>query len=395
MKYLLCIFLVIVLTTTAQALVINEFTVDPQQDWDNSNSVSTNDEYIELYNEGNEINLSNYRLELIDSTNETQELTGLISKEGYFLIQNPTGQQNNVGIIQLFAGSNLIDEINYTNGNSDSIDNECLIRIPNGFDSNNITDFKKGKCTRGYSNDIKKGNSASLILEATVSKVDISIESIIIGPDDLEESGFQIMPAPGSNKEIMINVTTKGNIQNVVASIQNSNFISTFTLTKFNSSLYIGKTNLSYFEKPANYSVTINITDIQGFSSFEYLSSIGIELDASKLTFSDLTPGNTYNLSGDKNFNTKDLPTIKNIGNVKIDTEIKGSDLESGNNTISVANIFYRFGNLAYLELSTDPVITKINLDLLGTTNFDLQLFIPTLINPGTYTGPIVLTALQ
>ena len=150
------------------SVLINEFTTDPQTDWDLSGGVGTSDEFIELFNSGDsDINISGWNISLLDSTPTGQILSGTIQAHGYFVILNPTGSQNNDGqlilrnesgiIIDLVTYGNFDDgtiDNNAPNGNANALNDECLARLPNGFDSNNdATDFSKTHCTYAVSNN--------------------------------------------------------------------------------------------------------------------------------------------------------------------------------------------------------------------------------------------------
>src|SRR3989338_11628197 len=97
------IFLALGLLPLVQAVVmINEFTTDPQSDWDGSGSVGSSDEFIELFNNGiGSVNITGWNLSLIDTTPVTQTLSGSILPGEYFVIINPTGTQNNDGQLVL------------------------------------------------------------------------------------------------------------------------------------------------------------------------------------------------------------------------------------------------------------------------------------------------------
>jgi hypothetical protein len=153
--------------TCVSAVKINEFTVDPQTDWDNSSTIGASDEWVEFYNEGtSSVNLTNWKLFLIDGTPANQTLNGIISAGGYFVVLNPTGDLTMSGQIILYDFSGgLVDSVAYgswddgnvddnaPDGNAANISDECLARIPNGVDSEiDIDDFKKTSCTYGVKN---------------------------------------------------------------------------------------------------------------------------------------------------------------------------------------------------------------------------------------------------
>lgn len=169
-KTILIVLTLLFLITNTSAIVINEFTTDPETDWDQSGSATSSDEWIELYNPSNQtIDLTNWTLELLDgSTNETEILEGEIQPNEYFIILNPEGSQNNDGQIILYNIQNqIIDSVshgdwndgnesdNAPEGGSESYADECITRIPNGQDTDqdNI-DFTKTECTYTMENKI-------------------------------------------------------------------------------------------------------------------------------------------------------------------------------------------------------------------------------------------------
>lgn len=152
----------------ARAVLINEFVVDPQSDWDGDGGIDSGDEWIELYNPSiNSINLDGWKLNLIDSSNASQALQGFIAPQDYVIILNPNGSQSNDGRIELVDSvGNLVDAVSYGNyGDGDILDNavdgnaialydECLARYPNGVDTNHDNDdFVKMFCTYDAENN--------------------------------------------------------------------------------------------------------------------------------------------------------------------------------------------------------------------------------------------------
>ena len=133
---------------------INEIVTDPRQDHNGSGGlISTADEFFELYNPSDSsVDLTNWRLELIDTTPETKTLEGIISPFGYSVIMNPPGQQNDNGRIELYNNSNsLIDEISYGNWN----DGNILDNAPSGNVLNGIFDESLSRYPDGSDNWIK------------------------------------------------------------------------------------------------------------------------------------------------------------------------------------------------------------------------------------------------
>ena len=72
-SYMLKVFLQIFLISLFFAAIvssvkINEFVVDPQTDWDDDNSTNSDDEFVEIYNDGlTSVDLTGWILVLNDS----------------------------------------------------------------------------------------------------------------------------------------------------------------------------------------------------------------------------------------------------------------------------------------------------------------------------------------
>lgn len=157
------------LSMTSAAVVINEFTTDPQTDWSGNGPITDTDEFIEIYNnENSTINLTGWNITINDSSPEVKELSGSISGFEFFTFLNPPGAINNNGqmLITNDVGS-IIDSVafgthddgnlsdNAPDGNANSPNDECLARIPNGVDTNiDSNDFIKTNCTFGLTNNI-------------------------------------------------------------------------------------------------------------------------------------------------------------------------------------------------------------------------------------------------
>ena len=163
------VILIFMLPFIVGDIFINEFTVDPQTDWDSSGSTTSSDEWFELYNGGgSDVDLSNWKIVLNDTSDEEKILAGNISAGGFFVILNPIGSQNNEGQLVLYDNFGTeIDRVAYDDfddgnisdnapdGNANNVNNECLSRIIDGQDTNvDSVDFQKGKCTFNSTNNL-------------------------------------------------------------------------------------------------------------------------------------------------------------------------------------------------------------------------------------------------
>lgn len=202
------------ISPVSASILINEFVVDPQTDWNNSTGDPDNgDEWIEIYNSGQtEIDLTNWTLIMNDSLSvsaSVQSLTGVILAESYEIILDPVGSMNLNGRIILYDDSMVeIDSVTYGNwddgntsdnapdGNSDSTDDECLARIPNGQDIGvDLNDFQKVSCTYGISNSEEETDDGA---EQNATFNVIADLSLIFEPEmldfgDIFIGGFSIL----------------------------------------------------------------------------------------------------------------------------------------------------------------------------------------------------------
>jgi hypothetical protein len=164
--------LVIVITVmfsyiASAKVVINEFVVDPQQDWNNNSYLTSSDEWIELYNNDlTPADLTGWTLALNDTSPEIESLSVIIPPDSYHVIINPMDEQNNNGMLILYDPyGNAIDSVTYGNyndsnlldnaqdGNAIDVFDECLARFPNAADTGiDSDDFKKQQCTFGLTN---------------------------------------------------------------------------------------------------------------------------------------------------------------------------------------------------------------------------------------------------
>ncbi len=119
--------------------------------------------------------------------------------------------------------------------------------------------------------------------------------------------------------------------------------------------------------------------------TYTYDSLTALDLDVSTVGFGNVGSGATSTVTGS---------LVQNYGNVVIDAEIIGTDL-TGTATITVDNVDYRFGAVAYDALSTSTQGENIDLAVAetSTTNVDFELTVPVGTASGTYTGSVTITA--
>jgi len=200
-------------------VLINEFVTNPQTDWDEDSQLGFSDEWIELHNpQVNSIIIDNWYLKLIDSSNETEILTGTIPAGGYFTILNPAGHQNDDGRIELYDNlDNLIDSVSYgdyddgnisdnaPHGTASGMYDECLARFPNGVDTGfDNNDFIKTLCTYNSLNNF--------------SFTPVSITNLPVQPSCALDTDNILVRAEitGSIAQVKLLLNTDGNIREII-----------------------------------------------------------------------------------------------------------------------------------------------------------------------------------
>ena len=185
-------------TSTFSQVVINEVVTDPQQDWSANDfngtpgvgTVSSTDEWIELYITASGVDLTNWTIEITDSGFFSGDLTGRdITGTGafqistyfgtgsftntqagdYLVLGNPLSSENMTNSVHIILRDNtatLIDEIEIgsdpqgdgagdegPSGNAGSVDDESVGRISNGTDTgNDVNDLRQVISTMGSEN---------------------------------------------------------------------------------------------------------------------------------------------------------------------------------------------------------------------------------------------------
>ena len=120
---------------------------------------------------------------------------------------------------------------------------------------------------------------------------------------------------------------------------------------------------------------------------FEYLSLLAISLDESSLNFGLIEPGSSSEIK---------TVNVVNRGNVNVDLEMYGSDLENENNNINVNSIKFKY-NETWNNLNYRPSLFDFNLEsgLNKNKQLEFRLDLPSLILPNKYTGKINLVGIE
>ncbi|MBI2672031.1 lamin tail domain-containing protein [Candidatus Woesearchaeota archaeon] len=413
---LLVIFLVLFLETVSAEVVFTEVMYDPIQASD------TDAEWVEIYNNGSEnVNLSLWKIdnsnfddfsispgEFVVIARELIDGTDIDNDSFESIYGNNDGLWNNLdGNYRAFSGTFSLtdnDEINLSNGTYSEIFayNSSFGGNGNGYTIEKI-DVNKGNLfenwrqgsvsggTPGYGTVARQGTkNIGVLVEVTGGRNLLSLVNIT---DDANDIGIQVIPEINKNKSVYINVFVNGSnindITRVVAELNGTKFdlLRNYDIDNF-SSVYSGSILLNYYDKPGVYTANISVINRFNFSSsilvnFEYLGLLAISLDKTAVNFGKLEPG--------KLSDTEIIKVINN-GNVGVDLELYGADLESGENKISISNLEYGFSNFSD-KLDYRPILFDFNLLTGIDANKDLllRLNLPLITKPSVYAGSISL----
>lgn len=247
----------------------------------------------------------------------------------------------------------------------------------------------------GWGNVLREGTSVlNVNVEVTGLRPLLTLINIT---DDSTDNGLQIRPKVNDNKSISINLLVNsslgiGNISKVTSELNGN----VFELSKAYdldgiSGVFNGVLNVEYFKLPGNY--TINLSALDKFNEsnsalvdFEYLSLLAISIDKKSVNFGRVEPGKT----------SAQNVKVLNQGNLDVDLEIYGHNLESGTSKINVSNLEYGDSNL-WKNLDYRPRWFEFNLTTGESSNKDLEfkLNVPVSTKPNIYAGSINIVGVQ
>jgi hypothetical protein len=163
-----------------------------------------------------------------------------------------------------------------------------------------------------------------------------------------------------------------------------------------------GSFNMDFYDAAGQYVVVCTADDgtstNDGEETFQYAEATALALDANSgtLTYPGATAGGSaVTITGDTNMGTASAPTIRNTGNVVIDSDMSGTDL-TGPGTIVVGSQGYRFGGVGgFTALTTSATTAQVDLGAgaSSTEQLDFQLTVPAGKPAGTYTGSVTVDA--
>ncbi|MDD5649523.1 MAG: PKD domain-containing protein [Candidatus Nanoarchaeia archaeon] len=155
---------------TVYNIVINEFEQNPNPEW------------FEIYNpSANSIDISGWKIyDIITSPilRHTIPAGTILASNTYYTVDLSANTLNNDGdgLTLRDTFNNIIDETPVLAEITAS--NNCWARVPNGFDTNSISDWKFQLCAKGITNDIPV-NTAPTITSISVTPNPVSIDGLL------------------------------------------------------------------------------------------------------------------------------------------------------------------------------------------------------------------------
>jgi hypothetical protein len=257
--------------------------------------------------------------------------------------------------------------------------------------ANHSEDVKKGK---GYWVKVKEDTALAIYNPAP------QIDSITISPDESTDAGVQVNPIAGSVMEVVVSAEVTNwwgaiGIREVTMLTPKGEFdMERVEVIDRDTAIYNGSFEMEYYDAAGTYNATVTAVNYRGLSDtetaeFEYLELAALDFDSSVIDFGTTSIGITKYVMGDSEMSTQGIPTIKNVGNVKIDILVNATDLSSENDRISVEHTGYQIGTGGFHVSTPIPLQHDINLSPSSVINLDLNLTVPMATLPESYSGII------
>ena len=346
------------------------------------------EEAVTMYNTNSGIALVNINDEILDAVGWGK------------ITEIEPGLYESIPVINPNTGFVLLRNNFQDTGNNS---NDFVISQPNFHNSSSIFEADddgpiNDSGNEGDGEDENDGNTTSDYIELPIIiNLTNSLPSILsynLTIDDSEDLGYQLIPLPGQQKQIPINVLVGDNdggddIDNVELLITSSDFVQEVILEKVVnntiSSLFSGNISMKYYDDPGNYNILITATDqnnenIELNFGYEYLSLIAFDLDTEILVFNAKNK-ETAEIIGDDDFNSLSNPTIKNLGNTELNLGVYSGNLAINDNLLQ-----YKFAQ-DYYNVSSDVQVSE---EMLGhgmneTLSLGFKLILEKYLKPDAY----------
>lgn len=375
-------------------------------------------EFIQLYNDDlYPVDISGWVIQTSSSARDAVfPDTTIIPGESYFLIAdvgwsekkddpswpNATYEEiitmkNSDSGIALHDGNSIVDAVGWGNAAEglyegtpalDVAAGKSLLRVQDTND--NAEDFIESDPQFISGN---KG-SADIEIRVQVISANVSFSGIDITDNDLLQEGIQIMPQPGTTKQVPISVHITSSLPvDVKVHFDNK----TFLLNKVDDTTYTGFFEVPYVLSPDMYDVTL--TAETGFSfqqqkiSVEVLPLVAFSVDTGSIYLGNTTPGSTLHVSGDTDMGTQEHITLQNLGNTVLDFGVYGTDLVSDVDTILVSSLSFGLGD-ELITLDENNQVLELGLEAGALIPINLELIVPEGVGGGMYTGTVTLVGI-
>lgn len=208
-------------------------------------------------------------------------------------------------------------------------------------------------------------------------------------------------------------VNDAGEIAQVLQDARNNNLITPDEYAEYTEMLHPNKrqgkmfkieNSLNNHNEPGIYTLWLKAVDAQGATTinstytFDYMTSVGFEIDFGTVNYGQIIPGFTQIVSGNEVLSTNDgKPTIKNQGNIPIQIEVTASNLLNHlNQYISAEDLSVTLLGDHRWDLSTGQIVPALdNCDglLMPCTprQIDFDINAPVSTGSGTYTGTMTI----
>ncbi|RLC37149.1 hypothetical protein DRH27_04175, partial [Candidatus Falkowbacteria bacterium] len=153
-------------------------------------------------------------------------------------------------------------------------------------------------------------------------------------------------------------------------------------LLKLTAKVYCGQKDLSYEDPSGDYKVTVMAQDTNSLTgtldnSFEYMALTAFEADFTSVNYGNVKLNINKIVNGDLNFGTADLPTVRNVGNTRMNLTVMQDDMGLGM-TSGLYNVIYdaRVGSFVdhqnYLPYETKTLDDALDLSETDEVDFSI-----------------------
>ncbi len=394
----------------------------------NPNGSDTDREAVELFNPtNNSINITGWTLRTESYDVDATIPHAIMKPHSYYLISDSGWETHknldwpssdyeesislsnaDAGVALFDAGNNTVDAVGW--GNPADIkqslfegdpavvvsDGQSLIRtkINGSFidTNNNSNDFYAGSPELHNSNYSSVRNN-ELEVSFNVVEPDLKILNVTL-TDDLNETNESITPSPGENRTLYVYVET--NLNSSVSLLFNNKTYACTLLSANNSSyLFHAEINMPYYKSPGIYQIQVeadrgNKSDKRNIT-FNYESLISLFVDSTNINLGEVKAGSEEILFGDKDVNSSNNPTVKNIGNVKLNVNVKKGD----STNFDFSNVYFSFGNILPNTSISNSHTFNIGLSPSESESFNIRLDVPPSNTLGRCSFSVVLEGVE